>query len=259
MSGDLRKLVSSPAKIDYSQEANNATAAPIVSSVKNIVAREIKAGPRAVPADNGGGAMQAAGPGANLSAGALVAAFGSKLIVPTMILRKLDHSNQNPVVQFTIDNTGVGNAQQLLRVGSVVGLAGSAVLHNIALGAADNAVITDDYGAGCRKVQGFSQLVNAGAVMVETIKISTSSLTQKDRLFTHNRINYDDTIFPTSNNVGFTAEKSDQLTTLAVAHGNWMLDFNQYFEFTILAAVSLTLYFELKGVQNVDGFTTIGA
>lgn len=196
--------------------------------------------------------------GSNLSSGALVSCFGSKQIIPALYVQTLNHYGMNSVAQFTIDNTGVGNTFLRLRLGGLIAFPLAYTLFNVADGAADNAVITDDYGAGCKKVQGFSQLVNNGAVSIKTIKISCVKQQQLDSPFFYNTIRYDTSINTLTQNIGFTAEKSDALTTLAVARGNWILGFNQYFEFGILPNVSLTIFLEIYGIANVKAFSTIG-
>lgn len=250
----LKSQIAVQKNINYDAAVNTPQVAGILSKLRPAV----KNG-QPQPQDGLKPEMKApVGQGVNLANGALVSIFGSKGIAPAMIMQTIDYSTANSIVQFTIDNTGAGNAAQKLRIGGVVAEKGDFSKHNIAAGASDNAVIVDEYGAGCLKVQGFSELVCYNGVIVKTIKISTASLTQKDQTFTHNTLHYDDTIVPMKNNVGFTAEKSDQLTTLSVAHGNWILGSAQYFEFPILAAVSLTIFLELSGTGNVKGFTQIG-
>jgi len=161
----------------------------------------------------------------------------------------------NPVAQFDIVNTGVGNAQQIMRIGAVVALAGAYVRYNLAAGSADDAVITDQFGAGCRKVQGFSEIASHIPVIIDQIHISSSDLTQLNRAFTHNIIYMTDAVVDQrTSNIAFTQQKTDQKTTLNVAKGKWILSANQYFSYTIGAAISVTLLLHVAAVGNTAGF-----
>ena len=164
-------------------------------------------------------------------------------------------SAMNPVAQFDIVNTGAGNAQQIMRIGAVVALAGAYVRYNLVAGSADDAVITDQFGAGCRKIQGFSELTSHIPVIIDQIHISSSDLTQLNRAFTHNIIYMTDAVVDQrTSNIAFTQAKTDQKTTLNVAKGKWILSANQYFSYTIGAAISVTLLLHVAGVANTAGF-----
>ncbi len=71
------------------------------------------------------------------------------------------------VIEINLDNTGVGATDQILYIGGLAALAGQAELFGLPAGAQDNAVITDQYGIGCKFTQGLSLMVNKGVYIYD--------------------------------------------------------------------------------------------
>ena len=163
----------------------------------------------------------------------------------------------NPVVQFDIVNSGVGATQQLLRIGSVAAFPDAFRRFGLTAGAADNAIITDDFGAGCLKVQGFSDLINYKPVVINEIHLISDNLTQLNAQFTHKLIHPDAVVDTRSNNIAFTQQKTDQKETLNVAKGKWLLDSNQFLEFSIFAGRDMTILLHMVAIANVSTFTPV--
>ncbi len=207
---------------------------------------------------NGGGAMPAgyAG-GADLSGMAKVRAVSGAKVEALFLETANVRGRMNPVVQFNIDNSGVGATNQLLRIGSVAAFPDAFSRFGLTPGAADNAVITDDFGAGCLRVQGFSDLINYKPVVINEIHLISSDLTQLNTQFTHKLIHPDMIIDTRSNNIAFTQQKTDQKETLNVAKGKWLIDSNQFLEFTIFATRSLTILLHMVAIANVQTFTPV--
>ncbi len=67
------------------------------------------------------------------------------------------------VIQIKIDNDDVGNADQILYIGSWASQAGTAELLGQPAGAQDDAVIKDQYGTGCKFTQGVGLMTLKGA------------------------------------------------------------------------------------------------
>ena len=163
----------------------------------------------------------------------------------------------NPVVQFDIDNSGVGAATQKVRIGSVAAFPDAYARFGLTPGSADNAVITDQLGAGCLAIQGFSDLINYKPVVINEIHLISADLTQLNTQFFHKLIHPDLIIDDRSNNIAFTQQKTDQKTTLNVAKGKWLIDSNQFLEFTVFAGKSLTVLLHMVAIANVDTFTPV--
>jgi len=181
---------------------------------------------------------------------------GSK--VEALILETANvRGRMNPVVQFSIDNTGGGATDQKVRIGSVAAFPDAYSRFGLTPGSADNGVIRDQLGVGCLKVQGFSDLINFKPVVINEIHLISSDLTQLNTEFFHKLIHPDLVIDDRSNNIAFTQQKTDQKTTLNVAKGKWLLDSNQFLEFTVFAGKSLTILLHMVAIANVSTFTPV--
>lgn len=163
----------------------------------------------------------------------------------------------NPVVQFSINNSGGGATDQKVRIGSVAAFPDAFSRFGLTPGSADNAVIVDQLGAGCLKVQGFSDLINYKPVVINEIHLISSDLTQLNTEFFHRLIHPDLVIDDRSNNIAFTQQKTDQKETLNVAKGKWLLDSNQFLEFTVFAGLSITILLHMVAIANVNTFTPV--
>jgi hypothetical protein len=166
----------------------------------------------------------------------------------------------NPVVQFNIDNTGAGNANQVLRIGSESGQPDSYLQFGLPASAADDAVITDDYGVGCLKVQGFSRLVSSKAVAITELKvIEATPSDQLQQAFVYKSLQYDGTIDEIKQNIAFTQEKVDQRDNLVRQRGLWVLDAQQLLEYTVLAGKKVSLFVKISAADSAKVFKSTGA
>lgn len=163
----------------------------------------------------------------------------------------------NPVVQFDIINSGVGATTQKVRIGSVAAFPDSFRRFGLTAGSSDNAIILDQFGAGCLKVQGFSDLINYKPVVINEIHLISADLTQLNSEFFHKLIHPDAVIDDRSNNIAFTQQKTDQKETLNVAKGKWLIDSNQFLEFTVFAGKDLSILLHMVAIANVNTFTPV--
>jgi len=162
----------------------------------------------------------------------------------------------NAFVQFDIDNTGGGHTAQVLRVGSVAAAAGAYSMLGLVAGASDDAVITDQGGAGCKYVQGFSLMVVAKPVLITEVRVRSSDSTQLAQQFTHNNIGFDKAVKSETINVVGTEEMYDQRTNLVIARPKagqlgWFLDAQKYFQFTCVDNKTFSVILYIGGVHNV--------
>lgn len=164
---------------------------------------------------------------------------------------------QNKVIQFSIDNSGVGAATQKLRIGSWAALTAAFTQFGLTAGAADNVVITDDFGASVQKVQGFSKMTISSDVIVEEIRVISSFTNQLTQQFSHKRILFDFTVIPIVTNIAYTEDKSDQRTDLLIAKGRWLLNGRQFLEFTSLLATTMTIQLLVTGSAEAKDFVQL--
>ncbi len=164
----------------------------------------------------------------------------------------------NPIVQFSINNAGVGATDQLVRFGSVIAAADAYLFWDLPAGASDDAVIVDQNGAGCQFVQGFSKLVSSKSVIVSKIKVKMATTDiQLNNPFTYNELEYDGTVKPTKSNVGYTESKYDQQTNIVEVNTNYILDAQNYLEYQVLATKSLSVFFQLEAANSVETFKAL--
>lgn len=194
---------------------------------------------------------------ANLSGMSVVKSVSGAQVQAMLLETANVRGQMNPVVQFDIDNTGGGAVNQVVRIGSVAAQPGAYLQLGLTPGAADNAVIRDQFGAGCLNVQGFSSLCSFKPVVVNQINIISTSLVQLNARFLHRLINPDMIVINRSNNIAFTQQKTDQKVTLNVAMGKWLLDSNQWLEFTSYAGDQLTILLHMVAIANVATFTPV--
>jgi len=202
-------------------------------------------------------AAYAGGGGSDLSGMTKVRSVSGAKVEALLLETANVRGRMNPVVQFSIDNTGGGAATQKVRIGSVAAFPDSYARFGLTPGSADNAVIIDQLGAGCLKVQGFSDLINYKPVVINEIHLISSDLTQLNTEFFHKLIHPDLVIDDRSNNIAFTQQKTDQKETLNVAKGKWLIDSNQFLEFTAFAGKSITILLHMVAIANVDTFTPV--
>jgi hypothetical protein len=164
----------------------------------------------------------------------------------------------NPIVQFDINNSGVGNTDQILRIGSVLGEADSYLFWDQPASAADDAVITDQNGVGCKFVQGFSELVKSKAVAVTEIKVSMASTDlQLNQNFKYRKLDYDGSVNEVKVNVGYTQQKQDFNETIRSIKSLWILDSQYFLEYKVLAGKQLTIFLELAAANQVETFKSL--
>lgn len=221
---------------------------------------EAKSAPVASRPANGNGMPAAGMPGnlTNLTNGMWVRKINNGFTQAIMAELFNVSGQMNPIAQFSIDNSGGGAANQNLIIGSVLGDTGSYVYYGQSASAADNAVIVDQFGAGCRFTIGFSRLVSFMPVVVSEIKFSSTNTLQVNLPFSHKVLfPTDAVVYPLTNNIGFTQEKSDFRTTLSVAVGKWVLGPNQYFQYQVLATATVTIWLKISAIGNVKSMTMV--
>lgn len=161
----------------------------------------------------------------------------------------------NPVIQFSVDNSALGNTQQRLRIGSWAAQPDNYEKFDLQVGAADNAVITDQFGAGCKKVQGFSLLACSKPVYISQLKIITPAASQQlNQGVKYSSLQYDGTLDEINNNIAWTQQKVDNRDNLVTKKGNWILDAQQYLEYVILAGATPDIFINIKAAANIGFF-----
>lgn len=179
---------------------------------------------------------------------------GKAMIIETGIVQ----GKINNIIQFSIDNTGVGNAAQQLRIGSRVGLPDAFARYGMTAGAADNAVIEDDFGAGCLKVQGFSDIISMKPVVVSEVKIITPTAdSQLQQAIKYKSLQLDGSVDETTKNVAFTQRTVDNRDNLINYNGTLILDAQQFIDYRILAAKTVDVFLKITGFANVDTFLPV--
>lgn len=165
------------------------------------------------------------------------------------------NSLKNNVVQFDIANTNAAAVEEIVRIGSRLGMADAYIRYNTTKSAVDSVTgILDNFGVNVQKCQGFSEIVSDTPVFIKTIKVISASTTQLNKQFQHKTILPDFTIIPLVQNIAFTREKSDQASDLNVAYGAWLLSSRNFLEFTSVAGTSVSLIMEVASVADVRSF-----
>jgi hypothetical protein len=168
------------------------------------------------------------------------------------------HSNQNRIIQFDIVNSQAGAVNEVVRIGSPLGLADSYPRYNTTKSASDSVNgISDNFGVNVQKCQGFSEMSSHSPVFVKEIKIISSDTTQLNTQFSHKTILVDFTIIPLVQNIAFTRDKSDQAADLNVAIGSWLLSSKHFLEFTSIAGKNVQIIMEVASVSNVREFVEL--
>lgn len=176
---------------------------------------------------------------------------GSAMLLETGFME----SAVNPVVQFRYDNSGLGNTAQTIIFGSVISQTDNFDYWAQAASAADDAVITDQNGAGVQFTQGFGKLVSSKAVIISEIKVkATNNDTQLNQNFTYRQLQYDGTIKDTLANISYTVEMYDQRTDLVVMNTFFLLDSQYFLQYPALATKVFSVYFKLEAANTVETF-----
>ena len=168
------------------------------------------------------------------------------------------HADQNTIIQFDITNSQAGGVDELVRIGSPLGLADSYPRYGTTKSGADSVNgIKDAFGANLQMCQGFSEMTISSPVYVKEIKIISSDTTQLNTQFSHKTILSDFTIVPLVQNIAFTRDKSDQAKDLNVAIGSWLLSPKHFLEFKSLGGKDVQIIMQLSSVSNVREFVQI--
>ncbi len=179
---------------------------------------------------------------------------GRAMIIETGIVQ----DKINDIVQFSIDNTGGGNAAQQLRIGARVGLPDAYARYGMTAGAADNGVIEDGYGAGCLQVQGFSDIVSSKPVIISEIKVITPTAdAQLQQGIKYKSLQLDGSVDETTKNIAFSQQKTDQRENMVDVSGTFILDAQQFLDYRILAAKTVDIFLKVTGFANVDTFLPV--
>lgn len=174
----------------------------------------------------------------------------NKGIVPAIMLALYDAKQMNPIAQFSVNNPLAVPVP--LIIGSVLAQTGAFLYYGTQPTAADNAAFSDQLGMGTPFVTGFSKLTNHMPIVFNQIKISCTNQIQVNSSFTHNTISpFTATIYPKTNNIGFTQSKNDYNLNLSTAEGKWTLGPNQFLQYVIQPLTSVTIYLKIISIANV--------
>lgn len=179
---------------------------------------------------------------------------------PAVLMETNDVSTIQRVIKFTINNLGdASHTPQTvsLRIGSVAARKDAYQNFGLGAGAADDTVITDNVGTGCKGVQGFSEYVCFVPVWTKRIKIFCDDTSQLTESLFYKQLQIDGTT-PTQRliDLAYTQEKSDQRSNMVAAEALYLLDATRYFEYKVEAGVKLTIFIELGAISNSETFTT---
>jgi len=164
-------------------------------------------------------------------------------------------TKRNDIIQIDITNSQAGAVDELVRIGSRLGLADAYIRYGTTKSGVDSVNgISDNFGINLQKCQGFSEIVSDTPVFVKVIKLISSNTTQLNTQFQHKTILPDFTIIPLVQNIAFTREKSDQATDLLVAEGSWLLSSRNFLEFTSKASRDLQIIMQIASVADVRNF-----
>jgi hypothetical protein len=176
----------------------------------------------------------------------------------TVLLSTMDPSRIQRILQFPIDNTGAGSKAVKVRFGSYVGQKDAYANFGITEGACDNAVVTDDIGVGCKRVQAFSKFVEDNPVVTGKIKILCDDVNQLAKPVYHKSLNIDGSEpNSTTIDVAYTQSRSDNRQNLVEIPVSKVLDSTRYFEYLVGSGTKLTFYIELAGISNTETFTPL--
>lgn len=174
-----------------------------------------------------------------------------------MVDTGLVQDRQNNIIQFSVNNTGAGNAQQLLRIGSLAAEPDFYTLvSGLTAGASDDAVITDQVGVGCKAVQAFSKIVSIKPCLVTKVKfIAAAATAQLQQPMRYKSVQLDGTIDEITNNVAYTQAKQDQRDNMVEKSGVWILDAQQFIEYTVLANATIDIFLDVSAFNSTVGMT----
>lgn len=200
-----------------------------------------------------GGAMQNMGAG-TVATSQVGGGASSAVLMETGFMQ----TAVNPVVQFSFNNTGAGNTNQIVRFGSVVCETDTFAYWNLPPSAADDAVITDQYGAGVQYTQGFGKLVSSKAVIINEIKVIMAAADpQLQNNFLYKQLQYDGTIKNTMANIAFTPQMTDQRTNMVDMKTFFLLDSQYLLEYQVLAGKIVSVFFKIEAANMVETFAQL--
>lgn len=162
------------------------------------------------------------------------------------------------VIQFSIDNSAAGSSNVKLRIGSQAALPGNYVLFGITAGAADDVVIQDQNGVGCKALQAFGIYVSFKPVIVGRIKVYSSDTNQLAEPLLQTSLQLDGSIpIQKRLNMAYTQSLADNRTNLVEMQLAAILDATKYLEYTVTTGVKLTLFVEIAAISNNETFTAV--
>ena len=166
-------------------------------------------------------------------------------------------TNQTNWAQFNVDNTGVGNADTKLRIGSFAGAVVGAYTkfaESQPVSGQDTVYMSDQFGAGMQKVQGFSYLTMSAGYLVTQCRISTTDADQLGQEILYKTLNFDGTVTSSSINIVGTESKADQRDTLLYQNGFFPLGHNHFFEFNILAGKTVKILLYVTAARQSEAY-----
>ena len=157
----------------------------------------------------------------------------------------------NQWTQFDIVNAST-TVDYKLRIGSNLGLPNGAAELGLASGAADAADISDQVGAGCLGVRGFSRITCSKPVLVTEIQITSDDSTQLNSEISQLEVELDGTVVSRKINVSATQLKSDERTNLlTIENIAVVLDSSHALEFLSKKSKSVTLKLKCEAWDNI--------
>jgi hypothetical protein len=169
-----------------------------------------------------------------------------------MIVENSSGFKQRKIVQIKFDNTGSGNADQILRIGGLAATAGAAQLFNLPAGAADDPVILDQYGAGCKFTQGLGLMTQNSGLYIRDFQVlsTVDNSPQLDESIIRRRLYFNGDSVPITDVAAATFEMSDQRKNMMKdREAIFYLSALDFLEYTILAGSKGTIIFEIVGAD----------
>jgi hypothetical protein len=176
----------------------------------------------------------------------------------TILLTTMDPSRIQKILQFPIDNTGVNSVAVDVRFGSFAAQKDAYANYGLTKGAADDAVVKDDLGVGCKRIQGFSQFVSFNPVVTGKVKILCDDVAQLTTPVYHKSLQIDGSDpLSTTIDVAYTQARSDNRQNLVEIAVSKVIDSTRFLQYRVAAGVKVVFYIEVAGISNTETFTPL--
>lgn len=161
--------------------------------------------------------------------------------------------NRNP--QYDISNADATDQKVIL--GSVLGIGGAYAFYGQNPSACDDALVSDQFGANIRAVQGFSNLVNHNPVIATIVQMISTDATQLNQPFTYNDITYDATVNKVTSNTTSTFTRFDTATNVVNFGGVWPLGPQTFLAVNSKATKAMTITLTMSATASIRSFRAI--